>query len=394
MLEDSRCWLILGPWLSRYGAPTSRSTTDKADRGVHRLVDITAVGGRATRVVRWDQLRASRSVHHLTGSGHVVAAEESVTYTDLTVLVHGNRPVPDAMPLVLLAPDAGGWLVYLPIRLGAEDALFQRVDTIDAVTRRRYPPPPTALAHTLAQLPAYSEMVGSHECWYFTVDPDIEYEHKFTLTPDADIYALARDIKSEIGHGELSRYRAEFHNDFELWQFDNHMFGISGPDETDHGYASFIPCLNGGYTIKRKQFQHDTFARIERILDCPQGMATIAEMSDYLIGELGLDAGYLGSFDRIRFDDALESSETGHIYSLMADRCTITGTDTVLQQLEIECINSRGNTRDCRAEIIDELDHLKNWTQQFLLEQKIPATLDYTSKYTFLRNLSQARQHT
>ncbi|WP_280383866.1 hypothetical protein [Nocardia wallacei] len=307
--------------------------------------------------------------------------------------MHGNRPVPDAMPLALLAPDANGWLVYLPIRLGADDCLFHHVDTLDAATRRRYPPPPAVLAQALQQLPAYSATVGSHECWYFTQDPDIEYEHKFTLPAETDIYALARDIKTEIGRGELHRYRAEFRNDFELWQFGNHMFDITGPTPADRGYASFIPRLNGGYTIKRKQFEHDGFARTERKLDCPHHMATTADMGAYLTRQLDLDASYLGSFDRIRFDAMLESSETGHIYSLMTDRCTVTGNGAVLQQLEIEYINSRGNRRECRTEILDELDHLKTWTQRYLNDQNIPASTDYTSKYTFLQNLSHATDH-
>ncbi|WP_280335679.1 hypothetical protein [Nocardia wallacei] len=382
MPENPRCWLILGPWHSRYGDPAAPAS-EATDRGVHRLVDVDAAGGRATRVLRWEQLRHSRSVH-LTGNGRVVAAEETVTYTDLTVRVHGTRALPDAMPLALLAPDNDGWQIYLPIRLGADDCLFHQVDTLPATTRHRYPPPPTVLAQTLHRLPAYSETAGSHECWYFTQDPDIEYEHKFTLPTDTDIYALARDIKNEIGRGELSDYRAEFRNDFELWQFANHMFDITGPNPADHGYASFIPRLNGGYTLKRKQFQHDGFARTEHKTDCPPGIATLTDMADHLTGTLGLDARYIGSFDRIRFDVMIENSATGHIHSLMTDRCLVSHTRAVLQQLEIEYIHTRGNTRECRAEIISELDHLKNWTARYLTHRGIPATADYTSKHTFL----------
>ncbi|MBF6215902.1 hypothetical protein IU487_33430 [Nocardia puris] len=383
MPENPPCWLILGSWRSRYPDPTRTS----ADRGVHRLVDVHAVGGHATRVLRWDQLRDSRTVYHITDSGRIVAADESVTYTHLTLSIHGSRPVPDTMPLALLAPaNNGTWQVYLPIRLGADDALFHHVDTLDAKTRHQRPPP-QALTHTLQRLPAYSKHVGSHECWYFTHDPDIEYEHKFTLAPDTDIYTLARDITTQIGHDELSRYRAEFRNDFELWQFGNHMFDITGPDESDHGYASFIPRLNGGYTIKRKQFRHDGFARIEHKHNYPYALATTDDMHAHLARQLRLDACYLGSFDRIRFDAMLESSETGHIYSLMTDRCQFRDHDATLQQLEIEYIRTRGDTRDCGNEIIDELDHLKQWTQKFLADRNIAFESDYTSKYTYLRRL-------
>ncbi len=387
MPENPRCWLIMGPWHSRYGHPT-RTTADAADRAVHRLVDVHTVGGHATRVLRWDQLRDSRSVHHITGTGRVVAADETITYTDLTLTVHGSRPIPDAMPLTLLMPDTGGWLAYLPIRLGPDDALFHHVDTIDAITRRRYTPPPAVLAQTLQRLPMYSKMVGSHECWYFTQDPDIEYEHKLTLDSDTDIYALARDINNQIGRGKLSHYRPEFRNDFELWQFGNHMFAITGPDKSDAGYASFIPHINGGYTLKRKQFHHDGFARIERKIDCPHELATNADMHAYLTHQLGLDAHHLGSFDRIRFDNMLENNETGHIYSITTDRCIFGEYHAALQQLEIEYIRSRGNTRECRDEIIDELNHLKTWTQTFLNGRNIVFRSDYTSKYTSLLQLA------
>ncbi|MFD8249680.1 hypothetical protein [Nocardia sp. NPDC059691] len=390
MPENPRCWLIMGPWRSRYDDPT-HAIDDMTGHGVHRLVDVEAVGGRATRVVSWNQLRDNPSVYHLTDG--VIAAEETVTYIDLTVAVHGSRPIPDAMPLALLAPDTAGWLVYLPIRLGGEDALFHRLDTIEATTPPQHPPTPAVLAHTLRNLPAYSQTAGSHECWYFKQDPDIEYEHKITLDVDIDIYALARDINTEIRRGGLSGYRAEYRNDFELWQFGNHLFDITGPTESDRGYASFIPRLNGGYTVKRKQFATDGFARYERKLDCPHELATTAEMSAYLTGHLHLDANYLGSFDRIRFDNMLENSDTGHIYSLMTDRCTVTGNRAVLQQLEIEYFNSRGDRRQCRAEIIDELHYLKTWTQQYLHNRNIPASSDYTSKYTFLRNLSDTAHH-
>ncbi|WP_280454094.1 hypothetical protein [Nocardia brasiliensis] len=351
------------------------------------MAAIDADGGRATRVVAWNQLRASRSVHHI-GPEVVgpVAIDDVLSYEHLTVSFHRSGPRPNAMPLALLAPAEEGWLIYLPIRLGEIDTLFHRVDVIGPRPDRRRPPASEVLATVCERLPAYSKHAGSHECWYFTVDPDIEYEHKITLDPDLDIYTLTRDIKKLIGRGELGRYRSEYRNDFELWQFDNHMFDVTGPAESDRGYASFIPRLNGGYTVKRKQFAEDGFARIEKKLHYPHELDGTEAMGSYLTDQLNLDARYLGSFHRIRFDDMLESAETGHIYSLMTDRCVFDHA-AVLQQLEIEYINSRGDARECRPEIIAELDHLKGWTTQFLAGRGIPARLDYTSKYTFLRRL-------
>ncbi|WP_216895654.1 hypothetical protein [Nocardia alni] len=382
MPESRSRWLLFGPWQARYptgGAPSV---------GVHRLIRIHADGGHFTRVVTWRQLPDEPSVYHYSAGNGLVPADETLRYDGLILSVHQSRELPDAMPLALLADDSpDGWDVYLPIRLGPVDALFHRVDRL---ATKHHEPQPSAdtLDQVLAQLPDYSKTVGSHECWYFKHDPDYEYEHKLTLDPDLDIYSLTRDIHNEIGHGDLRRYRAEYRNDFELWQFRNHMFEVTGPADTDRGYLSFIPRLNGGYTLKRKLFQHDGFRRVERKTYWPQTHATLDEMDTHVRQRLGLDARYLGGFDRIRFDDMLESADTGHIYSLMTDRCTFTGHRIPLQQLEIEYIRSRGDVRDCQRQIVSELDHLKTWTQTFLDNRGIGYTADYRSKYTHLRQLT------
>ncbi|MEV6071961.1 hypothetical protein AB0L82_35935 [Nocardia sp. NPDC052001] len=383
MPETRSCWLILGPWHTRYD-----HTTDNPRRGLHRLAAVPAPGGRTTRVVTWNHLRYSRSVLH-TDPHHraLTATAEPLAYRQLTLTADGHT-APEDMPLVLLAPESAGWAVYLPVRLGDIDALFHRVDIVPEPTSHITHPSLDTVHRTLQALPGYSKTVGSHECWYFKHDPDTEYEHKFTLDPGTDIYRLARDVKAHIGHGDLARYRAEYRNDFELWSFANHMFEVTGPTTADRGYASFIPRAAGGYTIKRKHFTHDQFRRTEHKTYWPAPHATLAHMHTHLNDTLAIHAHYLGSFDRIRFDDMLESSDTGHIYSLMTDRCNFHGYPAPLQQLEIEYIRSRGDARDCEHEIIAELDHLRDWTQHFLIAHDVTATADYTSKYTHLRQLA------
>lgn len=387
MSHTEHHWLLLGPWRTRYS-----SHSPSQDQGLHRLARVNAEGGAATRVLSWDQLTEA-PVFHLDPDASPVPADETLHCDHLRFTVHGTIPLPSTTPLALLTSEPNGWTIYLPIRIGDGDALFHRVDHLAGPADAQ--PSSSVLAHVLQQLPHYSAAAGSHECWYFVHDPDAEYEHKFTLDPDQDIYALTLDIKAEIGRGELARYRGEFRNDFELWQFGNHMFDVTGPTEDDRGYASFIPRLNGGYTLKRKKFRHDSFRRIEHKLHWPIPTATLTEMHDHLTHNLGLHATYLGSFDRTRFDDNLDSSDTGHIYSLMIDRCRFTThDDAVLQQIEIEYLRSRGNTRPCHDEIIDELQHLKSWTLTYLQQRGIDARTDYTSKHTYLRQLRAHPQAT
>ncbi|WP_280385336.1 hypothetical protein, partial [Nocardia wallacei] len=92
MPENPRCWLILGPWQTRYGDHTR--TGDAIDRGVHRLVDVHAVGGRATRVLRWEQLRDSRSVHHLTSGRRARRRAAPRAHTTTTPRGPGRPPRP------------------------------------------------------------------------------------------------------------------------------------------------------------------------------------------------------------------------------------------------------------------------------------------------------------
>lgn len=170
------------------------------------------------------------------------------------------------------------------------------------------------------------------------------------------------------------------------------MFEVTGPTSADCGYASFIPRRAGGHVIKRKRFRQDGFARFETKTTVTEQLSDIAQMQSYLQGlRLGLEVSYLGEFVRTRFDTNVESIHTGHIYSIMADRCVFpTHLGTVLQQLEIEYLRSRGSERDRRREMIDELGSLRRWTIGHLAEQAIPAKPGHLSKYTFLRKLAHA----
>ncbi|MGW6728615.1 hypothetical protein ACWF9G_22165 [Nocardia sp. NPDC055029] len=224
----------------------------------------------------------------------------------------------------------------------------------------------------------------------------MEYEHKFTLDPDIDIDididTLTRGIAEEIGCGEPEYLRPEFANAFEMGQFHNYMFEVTGPTSADCGYASFIPRRAGGHVIKRKRFTQDGFARFETKNIVPEEHTDIAQMQSYLHRRLGLDVSYLGEFTRTWFDNNVESVNTGHIYSIMADRCVFPEhPGTALQQLEIEYLRSRGSERDRRSEMIDELGSLRRWTIRHLAEQPIPAEPSHLSKYTFLSKLTHPR---
>src|SRR5262245_20045970 len=105
MPEQQRCWLILGPWQSRYP-----DTGWDPRAHVHRLVAVDTDGGHATRVVAWNQLHSSRSVHHIAPDATTMAVDETFSYSHVNLSSSAYWPQPTAMPLALLAPDEAGWL--------------------------------------------------------------------------------------------------------------------------------------------------------------------------------------------------------------------------------------------------------------------------------------------
>ena len=76
--------------------------------------------------------------------------------------------------------------------------------------------------------------------------------------------------------GELPGFIPEYGDEFQAWDYLNHLFAIPEPAE-ERGYVSFIPLSVGGYTIKRKWFDEDATRRGEKYQPAPAGIADLAE---------------------------------------------------------------------------------------------------------------------
>ncbi|MGX1877025.1 hypothetical protein ACWIHP_20525 [Nocardia fluminea] len=367
--------MLSGPWSARY-----RTTTVNPSYTAFQLAPVAAQPGPRTETIDWRQVGEPSNPYVLSDDS--IAAPARPAAGSREGAAGAERAV---MPLALLAERQRRWAVYLPSRITADAGLFHHVSDLGETAGQR--PIATVISQIIERLPEFSAEIGSHECWYFTQDPGIEYEHKFTLPHSVDIYALTRKIADQIGFGHLAHLRPEFGNSFEMWQFDNYMFEVTGPTADDRGYASFIPRRAGGHVLKRKRFAADGFARFESKLAVPEELTSTAQMHDFLTA-LELETGYLGQFLRTRFDVNVESTVTGHIYSVMADRCEFATPHSALQQLEIEYLRSRGTARECRAEITAELDQIKLWATDYLVAQQISAESGYLSKFTYLRSLT------
>lgn len=223
--------------------------------------------------------------------------------------------------------------VYSQIRFLADDACFIRItptplpaENIDDLSW---------LTTALELHDRQAQFLNSHECHYRKCFDGQELEYKYTLDPTADIWTLAVDTHRRLRTGHLTGFIPRYRNEFESWDFPNHLFEVTGP-EADRGYVSFIPMVNGKYLIKRKWFTQDAFARREQLTT---DVDIEGPLDDYLRNTLHLPAQPLPPFRRIRYDINIESTHTGNIFSILYDRCTLLDApDVALCQCELEYI--------------------------------------------------------
>jgi hypothetical protein len=90
----------------------------------------------------------------------------------------------------------------------------------------------------------------------------------------------------------------------------------------------------------------------------------------------------------------IESLRTGHVFSIMYDRCTAEHAPCLLQA-EVEYIRSRTLRASSRNEILRQLGELRTWTRDLLASNGITHSEDQMSKLSWLRqNRRSIRQTT
>ncbi|MEV0039452.1 hypothetical protein [Streptomyces sp. NPDC050804] len=207
--------------------------------------------------------------------------------------------------------------MYAQLRFHPEDACFVRT------SHRPVGKGPVEelqwLDPALATYAKYALALNNHQRHFRTKFPGMELEYKYNLPSTTDIWAISKEILKAIRRGELTGCRPEYRDDFQINSFDNHLFEVSGPN-SERGYASFIPTVEGGHVLKRKWFTEDAFARREQIQKVEVRPDAFEE---YLRSERGLQVRAMPPFKRIRYDVQLESMTTGHVYGIMSDHCSL-----------------------------------------------------------------------
>lgn len=291
-------------------------------------------------------------------------------------------------PLFVLGRVGDTIIVHAQVRFGDRDALFVRAGTIHVAGQQFNLR--TLLSDAISHAEHHREFLNNHQCCYTKFWPGEEIEHKITLTVPVDIHDIAVDLRNLVSSSQMPDYIWDYRDDYQMWDFDNHMFAITEPVDSA-GYISFIPDSAGTVIVKRKWFVRDTIRRREirrRNVAIP---ATQLGFDAYLRTEVMVNASYVGSFRRTRFDTTCEATRTGNIYGLMVDWCRPLHDpqNKHLYQIEIEYLHSRTLEPTSADAVDEELRYLVGVVQRYLQGRNIPYVTGGESKLTFMRSLTR-----
>lgn len=388
MLErDQSRVLLIGPALWRVG--------ERGDGQQPVLVSELPDGGadRNTTLLNWPQDKPVQAMA-CTGSTADVVALAAPLFRSLNAGPALRRlgrtlwPGQAVAPLFILGRAGDTIILHAQVRLGDRDALFVRAGTTHVAGQRINPP--ALLSEAISHAERHREFLNNHQCCYTNFWPGDEIEHKITLTAPVDIHDITVDLRNLVGSSQMPDYIWDYRDDYQMWDFDNHMFAITEP-VSDAGYISFIPDSAGTVIVKRKWFVRDTVRRRETRWRNVAIPATQTGFDTYLRTQAKVNASYVGSFRRTRFDTTCEATRTGNIYGLMVDWCRPLHDlrNKHLYQVEIEYLHSR-TLQSTSADVVDEeLRFLIDVVQRYLQRRNIPHVTGGESKLTYMRSLNR-----
>ncbi len=288
------------------------------------------------------------------------------------------------LPIGLLRPELPSLTLMQP---------YAQVDLYQGHARFiRLPGDPSArqsaLPKLLAGIDEHFLRIANHRCFQVKLKPDVELEHKFTLTGHPDVYALSRDSLRLARSGGLPGFKVEFREEIQAWDFLNYIYAIEEPVD-EAGYVSFIPTTDGRYTVKRKIYTEDADERIElrnRHVDIGTDLET------YLHDVMALTPAWNASFRRVRYDVYVEAVDSGNVIAITYDRSTVIDRSghlipaaAELTQCEMEYAYSLALTGATYSSVRQDLDRLRILMSAYFDERGIDNYQRHESKLTFLR---------
>lgn len=383
--RDGSQLLIIGPAMSRF------SDTWNADQPVLAVpVPGNHTAADNTVQLRWNDLPGTSAqliTPHETSSVRLPAQlfTRMKPAAALAQLSRTHWHGLDAAPLFLLGRSGSTFTAHTSVRLGEIDGLFVRVPAFAPSSDAQNV---TALLDTLlAALKADKEFFNNHQCCYRKFWPSDELEHKLTLDGPIDLHAVTVGLRNLVGTPHLPGTIWDYRDDYQIWDFDNHLYEITGPPH-EAGYISFIPDSSGTVIVKRKWFTTNTVRRRESRWRGVRISANADSFDSYARSNVHGDVRFRGVFRRTRLDSTCEFTRTGNVYGFMIDWCRPVGRPSAphLYQIEVEYLHSR--TRDDRAQhaIGRELAAVAEATRAYLDRMGI-AHRPGDSKLTYLRSL-------
>lgn len=291
-----------------------------------------------------------------------------------------------AAPLFLLGRSGATITAHTLVRLGEHDGLFIHVT---ALTHTGGPVDIASVLPTVLKVTSDDrEFFNNHQCCYQKFWPDVEFEHKITMLAPVDLHSVTVGLRNLAGTEHLPGTIWDYRDDYQLWDFNNHLFEVSGP-LSEAGYISFIPDSSGTVIVKRKWFAHDALRRRETRWRGVQISLTVDSFEDYARSHVDGDVHFLGSFRRTRFDSTCEFTRTGNVYGFMVDWCRPLDSPDAphLYQVEVEYLHSRTRDNAARHAIETELMTVRNATAAYLDRVGI-SHRPGESKLSYLRSLT------
>lgn len=387
--RDGSQILIIGPAIWRF--------SDQWDHDQPVLVVEMAGGVVADNTVftRWSDLirapaclvMANRAVKVALTSSLFRQLEPSGAIEDLAS-AHWDGL--SAAPLFLLGRSGSQVIAHTLVRLGEHDGLFIRIGALAH---------PDGAVDVASIMPAVlritsdnREFFNNHQCCFQKFWPDEELEHKITMLGPVDLHAVAIGLRNLVGTAQLPGTIWDYRDDYQLWDFENHMFDIIGPP-SEAGYVSFIPDSCNTVIVKRKWFTHNSLRRREVRWRGVQIPTTADGFENYVRSHVSGDFRFLGSFLRTRFDSTCEFTRTGNVYGFMVDRCrSLDRPDAPhLYQVEVEYLHSRTIDVTARDAVETELATMRSATRAYLDR----AGIDHRtgeSKLFYMRSLMSAEK--
>ncbi|TCC16492.1 hypothetical protein [Kribbella speibonae] len=315
---------------------------------------------------------------------------EALTAAANTAVVTLDAPLREQCrglaPLFLLRPVDGRWTPYTQQSFTGDDVLFVALPG-SPLTGDSPGANPTAWTSELAERHrACGPMAVNHQRWFVNALPGQELEYKFTVQGEPDLWRLTTLILDTVRDGGLQDWICEHGNNggFEQWDFDNHLFEITTP-RAERGYVAFIPAVNGTWIIRRKRFIADAEMRHEVLIEGVV-LGPNPDLSAVIADRWRLRPAWGEVYRRVRYNVLLESLASGHVFSIMLDRCTDRA-ELVdpLHQVEVEYVRTRTLRPVDLSLLRSEYEQLVAFTREFLASHGVASLEDHRSKLSWLR---------